>query len=287
MLLERDKSKQCYPVKEILLDDEFNHRGKIRLIDVAALSADIKKKGGLILPISIREIEHPKYKYQVIDGHRRLTAYQRLGAEMIPAVLEVANEFDAKTFSAVANLQRQDLNIMQEANSIKHLWIANLSRSAIAGTVSMSPGWVQIRCDLLAMDDGVKKIAMKGFLTQEDIRTIGKLPRKEQASAAFEIHKQRENGKRITLRKKEKRSTKRNRRSGEINKMMEEFRAIMLEVELDVDVSSSDLISNSGDCIATSFASWCAGYIDNYTFHKRIQEFCELFGHTYVIPLFD
>ncbi len=286
-MLERDKTKQCFPLSKILIDDEFNHRGRIKINEIANLMKDIKKKGGLIQPISIRPIKHDKFEWQVIDGHRRATAYRIMNVDQIPAVIENVDEFAAKTFSAVANLQKQDLNIMQEANAIKHLWEKSLSRSAIAKEVNMSPGWVQIRIMLLEMPKEVQDIASRGFLTQEDIKSINKVPLAEKVQYAFELHKQRQQGIKVRHKRKQKRTDKRARKPSEILQMMKYVRRILLEIPINADAEAQDLITIDGDNFATAFASWSAGYIDNYEFHKRLQKYCACFDYIYVIPIFD
>lgn len=81
--------------------------------------ADSIREQGVISPIIIRPIAADKY--EIIAGERRFRASQLAGKESIPAIIR---DFDDKTALAVAlieNMQREDLNVMEEALGVKRL----------------------------------------------------------------------------------------------------------------------------------------------------------------------
>lgn len=97
------------------------------------LIASIKQKG-LIQPIIVREIEDG---YELIAGERRLRAAKTLGIEKIPAIIKTVSDEEALELSLVENIQRENLNPIEEAKAYQRLISGfNLSQDDIAAKVS-------------------------------------------------------------------------------------------------------------------------------------------------------
>ena len=103
---------------------EFLHPNKNqprKLFDnekINELSQSIKQKG-LILPILVREIS--KSNYQIIAGERRWRASQKAGLHNVPVIIRDVDERETLEIALIENMQREDLNPIEEAEGIKKL----------------------------------------------------------------------------------------------------------------------------------------------------------------------
>ena len=76
---------------------------------------------GIIQPIIVRESENNKNKYEIITGERRWIAAQNAGLHDVPVVITEANDLKSLEFAIVENVQRHDLNPIEEANGYQKL----------------------------------------------------------------------------------------------------------------------------------------------------------------------
>ena len=84
--------------------------------------ADSIKVQGLIQPIVVREVNgNTKVKYEIIAGERRWLAAQKAGLHDIPVVVTEADDLKSLEFAIVENVQRHDLNPLEEAQGYKRL----------------------------------------------------------------------------------------------------------------------------------------------------------------------
>ena len=84
------------------------------------LSNSIKERG-VIQPIIVRKSEIEKSKYEIIAGERRWLAARKAGLHEIPVVLTEADDLKSLEFAIVENVQRHDLNPLEEAQGYKRL----------------------------------------------------------------------------------------------------------------------------------------------------------------------
>jgi ParB family transcriptional regulator, chromosome partitioning protein len=92
-----------------------NPRHKVEGLDELAESI---RAHGLLQPIVVRPLEHG---YELVAGHRRLTAVQQLGWVRIPAVVRQAGDNEAYILTLVENLQRENLTPNEEAEALEVL----------------------------------------------------------------------------------------------------------------------------------------------------------------------
>jgi len=83
--------------------------------------ADSIKVRGIIQPIIVRVSNDHKNKYEIIAGERRWLAAQNAGLHEVPVVITEANDLKSLEFAIVENVQRQDLNPIEEANGYQRL----------------------------------------------------------------------------------------------------------------------------------------------------------------------
>ena len=79
------------------------------------------KERGVIQPIIVRKSEDQRNKYEIIAGERRWLAAQNAGLHDVPVVVTEANDLKSLEFAIVENVQRQDLNPIEEARGYQRL----------------------------------------------------------------------------------------------------------------------------------------------------------------------
>ena len=79
------------------------------------------KERGLIQPIIVRKSDDNKNKYEIIAGERRWLASQNAGLHEVPVVITEASDLKSLEFAIVENVQRHDLNAIEEANGYQRL----------------------------------------------------------------------------------------------------------------------------------------------------------------------
>ena len=108
-LLISDLSPNKYQPRKIFDDDNLND-----------LTNSIKERG-IIQPIIVRKSNINKSKFEIIAGERRWLAAQRAGLHKVPVVITEADDLKSLEFALVENVQRHDLNPLEEAQGYKRL----------------------------------------------------------------------------------------------------------------------------------------------------------------------
>lgn len=166
------------PVWNIWVDDNFNCRHNITRESVEELMQSIEQEG-LSYPIDVQPIEdvtvdHPDgFEFRLICGFRRLTAVKRLGWETVPAWIRSGlTERQASMMNFRENLERKDLNILEEAMAIDRNFSVYRSIRSIAQELKKDQKWVSVRRNLMLMSDFIKGLAASGRLTYRDLQTV-------------------------------------------------------------------------------------------------------------------
>ena len=92
------------------------HQPRLEFNDdrLSELAKSISEKG-ILQPITVREIEKG---YEVVAGERRLRAAKKIGLKEVPAyILNINNDIDMVEMALIENIQREDLNIVEEAEA--------------------------------------------------------------------------------------------------------------------------------------------------------------------------
>jgi ParB family chromosome partitioning protein len=125
--------------------------------------ADSIRSEGLLQPIVVRAAGA---KYQLIAGERRWRACQLLGLKMIPARVVEASDASSAVMTLIENLQRQDLNPIEEALGYASLFRDfSLTQEAVAERVGKGRATVANALRLLALDREVQGYLAKGLLS--------------------------------------------------------------------------------------------------------------------------
>ena len=103
-----------------LVSNKFQPR---KIFDEANLEDLIKsiKERGIIQPIIVRYSPEDKKKFEIIAGERRWIAAQKVGLTEVPVVITEADDLKSLEFAIVENVQRHDLNPLEEAQGYKRL----------------------------------------------------------------------------------------------------------------------------------------------------------------------
>lgn len=119
------------PVEEIR-PNPYQPRENFNIEDLEELIASIKEKG-LIQPILVRKTP---LGYELIAGERRLRAAKSLNIKEIPAIVKDVKEGESLEIALIENIQRQNLNAIEEARAYKHLIEQfNYTQDKVAQTV--------------------------------------------------------------------------------------------------------------------------------------------------------
>jgi ParB family transcriptional regulator, chromosome partitioning protein len=177
------------PLRDIAIaairPNRYQPRRKFRQEEIADLQASLTANG-LLQPITVRPDGDG---YELIAGERRLRAATALGWTEIAAIVRPIDDQAALTLALVENLQRTDLNPIEEAEGYARLAAEfNLTQQAIARAVGKDRSTVANMLRLLMLPDKVRALLRDGEITTGHARAILGLPTEQAQSAlAFEV----------------------------------------------------------------------------------------------------
>ena len=103
-----------------LLSNKFQPRKIFDENNLDELTSSIKERG-IIQPIIVRKSLDQKSKYEIIAGERRWVAAQKAGLHEVPVVITEVNDLKSLEFAIIENVQRHDLNAIEEARGYQRL----------------------------------------------------------------------------------------------------------------------------------------------------------------------
>ncbi len=103
-----------------LIRNKYQPRKTFDAESLEELTLSIKERG-IIQPIIVRRSEQQKNKYEIIAGERRWLAAQNAGLHEVPVVVTEADDLKSLEFAIVENVQRHDLNAIEEAQGYQKL----------------------------------------------------------------------------------------------------------------------------------------------------------------------
>jgi len=128
------------------------------------------KEYGIIQPIIVRPDGD---NYIIIAGERRWRAAHHAGIELVPAVVRDCTDLECLEIALVENVQREDLNPIEEANCYKNLHeVFNLGQEEIAQKVGKSRSHIANLLRLLRLDVRVQELVVTGVLTVGHAKAI-------------------------------------------------------------------------------------------------------------------
>ena len=147
--------------------------------------AETLDKDGLLQPIVVREDGD---QYEIIAGERRYRAAKSLGWETIPAIVKNMDDDQAASLALIENLQREDLNPIDEAKAYTNLMkLNNLTQTALAKDMGKSQSYVANKLRLLKLGDEVQQALIEGKITARHGRALIGLSEDDQKRVLAEI----------------------------------------------------------------------------------------------------
>jgi ParB family chromosome partitioning protein len=157
---------------EILKRNPDQPRRTFREEDLEDLSNSIREKG-VLQPILVRPAPGAPGEYQIVAGERRWRAAQRAGLRTVPIMVRELDDLAVLEIGIIENVQRADLNILEEALSYKVLMEKfERTQENIAQTIGKSRSHVANTMRLLALPDEVQSYLVSGELSAGHARAI-------------------------------------------------------------------------------------------------------------------
>jgi ParB family chromosome partitioning protein len=157
-------------------------------IDAEALErlADSIREQGVLQPILVRPL--PGGRYEIIAGERRWRAAQAAGLAEVPALVREVEDEAALAMALIENIQRENLNAIEEARALARLVEEfDLTHARAAQAVGRSRAAVSNLLRLLELDEDVRGLVESGALDMGHARALLALPGGRQGAAAREV----------------------------------------------------------------------------------------------------
>ena len=184
-----DEQQSTESLKHIPVDliqpGKYQPRRDMHTAALEELASSIKAQG-IIQPIVVRPISNEKY--EIIAGERRWRASQLAGLDTVPAVVRTVPDESAIAMALIENIQREDLNPIEEALALKKLQDEfELTHQQVAEAVGKSRTSVTNLLRLVTLDEEVKQLLEHGDLEMGHARAVLSLAPEEQRAAAHQV----------------------------------------------------------------------------------------------------
>lgn len=171
--LSENKSIMNIPIDNIA-PNPYQPRKSFNSLSLDELSDSIRSYG-VLQPINVRKIG--ENGYELIAGERRLRAAKLAGLEEIPAIVVEVVEQDSAVIALIENLQREDLNFLDEAEGYYNLINDHdMTQEELAKKVGKNQSTIANKLRLLRLPQDIKKEILKNNLTERHARALLKLP---------------------------------------------------------------------------------------------------------------
>lgn len=147
--------------------------------------ADSIRSQGLIQPIVLRKTGN---RYELIAGERRWRAAQKAGLDKVPAVIKEVNDESAAAMALIENLQRENLNPIEEAFAMSNLTKEfNWTHQEVADALGKARATVSNMLRLLELPKEVRELMKQEKLSMGHARALLSLPANQQSQVALII----------------------------------------------------------------------------------------------------
>ncbi|HQT79821.1 MAG TPA: ParB/RepB/Spo0J family partition protein, partial [Rhodopila sp.] len=175
-----DQANTIIPLPVDQIDpNPFQPRTSFNAEELESLADSIRVQG-VLQPILVRPHPTAEDRYQIVAGERRFRAATLAGLTEIPAMRRDLDDSDAAIVALVENLQRQDLNPLEEAEGFQRLLDDfGLTHEALGYAVSKSRSHIGNTIRLLKLPDPIKNEIRSGALTSGHARALLSAPNPE------------------------------------------------------------------------------------------------------------
>jgi ParB family chromosome partitioning protein len=173
--LERPRAQRKVPI-EFLTANPRNPRRAFSDAELGEL-ADSIKQHGVIQPIVVRPVKGAQDRYEIIAGERRWRAAQKAQLHEVPVLVRELSDSDAMAAGLVENLQRQDLNPVEEAMGLQRLIKEfDMTQETLADAIGKSRAHIGNSLRLLVLPERVLEHLRDGSLSFGHARALATHP---------------------------------------------------------------------------------------------------------------
>ncbi len=172
--MKKSKNEKVYFIEpKYILDNPFQPRKNIDEEKMQGLIKSIKKNG-IIQPIVVRKVS--KSEFQLICGNRRLNAARFLKLKSVPCLIQNANDETMFALSLIENIQRDNLNFIEEAIAIEKLIKEyNYTQTQVAQILGLSQPTIANKLRILKLDNSQIEKITKFSLSERHARALLKI----------------------------------------------------------------------------------------------------------------
>ena len=157
---------------ELIRSNSRNPRTNFVESELEELAASIRERG-IIQPLIVRPLPGVSDAYEIVAGERRWRAAQRAGQHKVPVICLNIPDSEALEFSIIENVQRSDLNPLEEAKGYAQLASeCGYSQSDIGRIVGKSRSHVANTLRLLALPEHTRELLQSGAITAGHARAL-------------------------------------------------------------------------------------------------------------------
>jgi ParB family chromosome partitioning protein len=157
---------------DLLEPGPFQPRGRVDDVALGDLTESVRARG-ILQPLLVRRHPDRHDRFQIIAGERRWRAAQAAGLHVVPALVRDLADGEAMAASLVENLQRQDLNAIEEAEGYRRLMSEfSMTQDTLATAIGKSRSHVANTLRLLNLPEGVQANLRDGKLSAGHARAL-------------------------------------------------------------------------------------------------------------------
>ena len=172
------------PLEE-LVPGQYQPRHKMHKATLKELSESIKSQG-VLQPIIARK--RASKGFEIVVGERRWRAAQLAGLKTIPTIIKELNNDESAKIALIENLQREDLNAMDQARGLQRLQIEfNLSQEDLAASVGKSRPTITNLLRLTNLSAATQELLESGKIEMGHARALLSVEERSQGAMALEI----------------------------------------------------------------------------------------------------
>lgn len=161
---------------DLLIPNPYQPRKIFKEETINELAASIKEYG-ILNPILIRPVNE---QYQIIAGERRVKAAKQAGLKEIPAIIKDLDDKQVASIALIENLQRENLNPLEEAKSYKEiLTLTGMTEKELGIKIGKSQGTIANKMRLLNLPSNVQEAIMQKQISEKHARSLMKVSSQE------------------------------------------------------------------------------------------------------------
>ncbi|ABY93664.1 nucleoid occlusion protein [Thermoanaerobacter brockii subsp. lactiethylicus] len=175
----------CYLPIDSIRPNPYQPRKNFDIKNLQELAESIKAYG-VLQPITVRMVYNNFY--ELVAGERRLRASKLAGLAEIPAIIINAQDEDSAVLALIENLQRENLNFIEEAEAYYNLINDHhLTQEQLARILGKSQSTIANKLRILKLSKEIKEQLLENDLTERHARALLRLPDEELQKKALEI----------------------------------------------------------------------------------------------------